>query len=155
MGDDLQVEPGQSPGGAVARELLGEIQHRLGFVPPFFEAAANHPKVLQELWRQTLAAYLENPLPELFKEKVAAALGRHCSVPYCLMCHSCALRPLGLAGDGIVRLLQSALPGDADIQAALDTLASIKAPIDVSEAGSAQENAVIVLACAVYAQDHL
>jgi sigma-B regulation protein RsbU (phosphoserine phosphatase) len=155
MGDDLRVEPGQSPGGAVARELLGEIQHRLGFVPPFFEAAANHPKVLQELWRQTLAAYLENPLPELFKEKVAAALGRHCSVPYCLMCHSCALRPLGLAGDGIVRLLRGALPGDEEVRAALALATPESLSGDPLTAGSPVDDAVIVLACAIYAAGHL
>ena len=55
-------------------EIRNEIENQFGFFPPFFEPAMATPGVLESLWQQTLAAYVENPIPELFKEKLAAYL---------------------------------------------------------------------------------
>jgi sigma-B regulation protein RsbU (phosphoserine phosphatase) len=144
---------GQTAEDSRVRAIVDQIEDRLGFVPPFFEPATQYPTVLENLWHQTVFAYLDNPLPALFKEKVAAALGRNCAVPYCLMCHSCALRPLGVHGGEIVRLLRDALPGDDEIAAALKQVAPV-AP-GVPAPGSPIESAVIVLACAIYSRNHL
>ena len=51
-----------------------EIEDCFGFFPPFFEPALATPTVLLSLWQQTQWAYLHNPLPALFKEKLAALL---------------------------------------------------------------------------------
>ncbi|HET6343686.1 MAG TPA: hypothetical protein VFH51_02090, partial [Myxococcota bacterium] len=88
--------------------MLRRIRRRLGSVPPFFASAVDTPAVLAELWRQTETAYLDNPLPGLFKEKVGVLLSRYGSVPYCLFCHVASMRPLGLDGDDIVGLLSDA-----------------------------------------------
>ncbi len=88
------------------RSIGAEIESRLGFIPPFFEAAFGLPRVLENLWYQTKTAYLDNPLPDLFKEKLAALLARDCQVSYCLVCHT-SLDPethkIFLVGISVVR----------------------------------------------------
>lgn len=90
-----------------AQTIKTEIIEKFGFFPPFFEPALTSPLVLENLWQQTLSAYLNNPLPDLFKEKLAALLARYCMVPYCLLCHSSSLRPLGMSSVEILELLQA------------------------------------------------
>lgn len=90
-----------------AEQIRAEIEARFGFFPPFFAPALDSPQVLENLWRQTVSAYLDNPLAPLFKEKLNALLSRFCDVPYCLVCHSCALRPLGVSPGDVLALLES------------------------------------------------
>lgn len=91
-------------------EIKLEIESQMGFFPPFFEPAFDSPVILENLWQQTLNGYIKNPLPELFKEQLAASLARYCSVPYCLLCHSSALRPLGMGSSDVLCLLQQEPP---------------------------------------------
>lgn len=132
-------------------EVLQEIRARLHFVPPFFSPALDNPPVLENLWQQTKSAYLDNPLPALFKEKLAALLGRRCEVPYCLMCHTCTLRPLGMGGNAVVELLSRQLSGAAQVFAALDRFESTTEQIDFPVASESTEQDLFVLVDAVYA----
>ncbi|MBD1834624.1 PAS domain S-box protein [Cyanobacteria bacterium FACHB-472] len=91
-------------------EIKAEIEGKFGFFPPFFEPALDTPQILENLWQQTLSAYVNNPLPSLFKEKLFAYLSRYCSVPYCIVCHSCALRPLGMTAKELLKLLETPPP---------------------------------------------
>jgi hypothetical protein len=118
---------GAGPGRS-ADAIVAEIRARFGFVPPFFEPALQTPAVLENLWQQTLSAYVENPLPALFKEKLFAYLSRYCAVPYCIVCHSCALRPLGMRAGDVLRLLE-APPRVDGIAAQLTLLAAQPAPL--------------------------
>ena len=88
-------------------QIRVEIESRFGFFPPFFEPALGSPQILDNLWRQTLSAYIDNPFSPLFKEKLNALLSRYCTVPYCMICHSSALRPLGLSAGEVLALLES------------------------------------------------
>ncbi len=88
-------------------QIREEIEERFGFFPPFFVPALDTPEVLENLWQQTLSAYVLNPLPALFKEQLFAYLSRYCSVPYCVVCHSCALRPLGMSAREVLELIAS------------------------------------------------
>ena len=150
MGHQATNLPG-SVTSSESTDLLGAIEARLGFVPPFFEPAIPHPDVLENLWHQTRTAYLDNPLPALFKEKIAAVLAGNCAVPYCLMCHSCALRPLGLPGDGIVRLLRMSRPTQAEVEASMVRLARLQHLAASGIAASVWEDDLLRLATAVYA----
>jgi hypothetical protein len=125
-----------------ARAIVAEIRARFGFVPPFFEPAFETAPVLDNLWRQTMSAYIDNPLPALFKEKLFAYLSRYCAAPYCIVCHSCALRPLGMTAAEVIQLLEGPRR-EPDITAALTLLAAEPRPIaEWPTAGSALDTAL-------------
>jgi len=109
------------------KQIKAEIEKRFGFFPPFFEPALKTPAVLENLWQQTLSAYVNNPIPNLFKERLFAYLSRYCSIPYCIVCHSCALRPLGMKAEEVLKLIQEPGPaGEVDIKKHLKKLSSTK-----------------------------
>lgn len=87
--------------------LRQEIEGKLGFFPPFFEPALSTPDVLQTLWGETLHGYLDNPIPARLKIRISTRLSRYCAIPYCLVCHSCELRALGVASPDILALLEA------------------------------------------------
>jgi PAS domain S-box-containing protein len=93
-----------------SQRLVTEIEEKFGFFPPFFSPALQTPQVLENLWQQTCSTYVDNPLPALFKEKLSAYLSRFCPVPYCLVCHSCSLRELGMQAREILALLEMTPP---------------------------------------------
>ena len=93
-----------------ADTIKDEIKQRLGFLPSFFAPAFCAPDILENIWQQTISAYLDNMLPALFKEKLLVCLGRSCRVPYFVVFHSCALRSLGITGSQVLALLESPLP---------------------------------------------
>ncbi|MBD1920982.1 GAF domain-containing protein [Microcoleus sp. FACHB-831] len=109
--------------GRNSEQIRAEIEAKFGFIPPFFEPAAQTPQVLENLWQQTLSAYVNNPLPALFKEKLSAYLSRFCAVAYCMVCHSCTLRPLGLNAKEVLQLLEAPLPIEMDVDEHLRRLA--------------------------------
>jgi PAS domain S-box-containing protein len=90
-----------------SQQIRAEIEARFGFFPPFFEPALPLPTVLEGLWQQTLTAYVTNPLPASFKEKLFAYLSRYCAVPYCVVCHGCALRSLDVTAQELLTLLKT------------------------------------------------
>ena len=90
-----------------SEQIRAEIVGRFSFFPPFFQPALATPQVLDNLWRQTLSAYVDNPLSALFKEKLNAVLSRYCVVPYCMIVHSAALRPLGMTAREVLALLDA------------------------------------------------
>jgi len=138
-----------APFNRTSQQIRAEIQSKFGFVPPFFEPAEHTPQVLENLWQQTLSAYVNNPLPALFKEKLSAYLSRFCAVPYCMICHSCTLRPLGLTAQQILELLEAPPPLDADIDKHLRILA---APTDFLMDGVALNTAIeeALLHCSIF-----
>jgi PAS domain S-box-containing protein len=107
----------------VSTQIIKEIEKKIGFFPSFLAPAIATPQVLDSLWQQTLSAYINNPLPSLFKEKVFAYLSQYCSVPYFLICHSCVLRSLGMTAKEIFNLIQLSSPkNESDLRSELNTL---------------------------------
>lgn len=130
--------------------ILASIERSFGFVPPFFEPAIDTPDVLDNLWHQTRTAYVDNPLPALFKEMLSAYLSRYCSISYCLVCHSCTLRPLGMSGPDVLRLLQTPVLTDVEARALIVLLDEGAGAPSLPAPGSSQEAAVIRLSSAIY-----
>jgi PAS domain S-box-containing protein/AhpD family alkylhydroperoxidase len=128
-----------------------EIEGRCGFFPSFFAPALPTPGVLEQLWRQALTAYLDNPLPARFKERLFAYLSRLRSCTYCVVCHSCELRELGLSSRAIFDLLEPLL-GDAPSSAA--HLLGASGPLaQWPPAGSQEEARIVGLAAHAFMQD--
>ncbi len=131
-----------------SEEIVAEIEDKFGFFPPFFSPALENPQVLENLWQQTLSAYACSPLPAVFKEKLSAYLSRFCAVPYCMICHSCALRPLGAKGGEILALLAAPPPVAADIDKHLEKLRELAAgAVKWPESNSELEDSL--LGCAI------
>lgn len=132
-----------------SEQIQIEIQNNFGFVPPFFEAAFQNLQVLENLWQQTLFAYILNPFSPLFKEKLSAYLSRYCPVPYCLVCHSCSLRPLGMNGREVLQLLSSPPPTAIEIDFHLNVLRTHKSELNVlTNLNSVLEESL--LRCAIF-----
>jgi hypothetical protein len=52
-------------------ETLGEcVEQRFGIVPNFFRLAPETPEITEKLWRFAQAAYLDNLLPSVLKERL-------------------------------------------------------------------------------------
>jgi two-component sensor histidine kinase len=93
-------------------------------VPSFFASAPDAPEVIQKLWSFAEAAYLNNPIPSLLKERLFVYLSRFCEVRYCLIRHCAFLLGHGnSAGDRtakaqtpeeVIRLLKTAPPWRRD-----------------------------------------
>ncbi len=56
--------------------LESRIQARLGVLPNFFRLASETPDIIEKLWGFAEAAYLDNPLPSIFKERLFVHLSR-------------------------------------------------------------------------------
>src|SRR5471030_836657 len=104
--------------------LENEIAKRFGVLPNFFGLASSDPQITANLWGFAQFAYLDNPLPSLFKERLFVYLSRFCDVRYCIARHLGFLVGLGHpAGDStcppqtieaVLPLLRYTLPhGDA------------------------------------------
>ncbi|MCP6758478.1 MAG: hypothetical protein NHB32_06825 [Fischerella sp. CENA71] len=80
--------------------LHKEIEERFGVLPNFFRLASDTPEVTVNLWRFARFAYLDSPLPSLFKERLFVYLSRFCEVRYFIARHVGFLVGLGYpAGD--------------------------------------------------------
>jgi PAS domain S-box-containing protein len=98
------------------REVLGCF----GVMPNFFCSASAAPGLIEELWAFAKSAYIDSPLPSLFKERLFAHLSRFCEVRYCIIRHVGFLIGEGRpAGDPkarpetieqVITLLQRSLP---------------------------------------------
>ena len=64
-----------------------EVEVRFGLVPNFFCTATAAPGLIDELWAFAKSAYLDSPLPSLFKERLFVYLSRFCPVRYCIVRH--------------------------------------------------------------------
>lgn len=135
-----------------SQEIQAEIQATLGFVPPFFGPAFQNPQVLENLWQQTLIAYLHNPLPALFKEKLSAYLSRFCAIPYCMICHSCSLHSMGMKGIEVLQLLVTPPPLEAEIEQHLAILAAHSEAVQNWMVNPALEESILY--CAIYIAWH-
>src|SRR5262249_47294924 len=126
-----------------SEQIKAEIERLFGIFPSFFHPVLDTPETLESLWQQTLVAYVNNPLPPVFKEKVFARLSRYCPAPYCVVTHSCLMRFLGQSAGEIWRVLERPAPtSDADIEGPLHALAAAASPLLVwPEPGSQLEEA--------------
>jgi len=152
----------ESVGNSVL-ELEKRVGGRFGVLPNFFRLAPETPEITEKLWGFAQAAYLDNPLPSLFKERLFVHLSRFCAVRYCIARHTGFLIGLGRpAGDEraraqsvveVVSLLQRPFPHGRELELRLSLCASCPAPlVEMPAADSQVEEAIFVLAGHVFLQ---
>jgi PAS domain S-box-containing protein len=142
-------------------ELEERVEERFGVLPNFFRLAPEAPEIIEKLWGFAQVAYLDNPLPSVFKERLFVHLSRFCAVRYCIARHAGFLVGLGRpAGDptvrtqsitDVVQLLRRPFPRGQELQSVLSLCAACPAPITEMPSPSMQmEDAIFVLAAHVF-----
>jgi two-component sensor histidine kinase len=121
-------------------DLEREIAARFGLVPNFFRSAPEAPSVVRNLWLFARSAYLDAPIPTLFKERLFVYLSRFCEARYCITRHAGFLLGLGRAAgdpdappmtiDQVIRLLQRPVPTEERVSGALARLEALSEEID-------------------------
>jgi signal transduction histidine kinase/ActR/RegA family two-component response regulator len=116
------------------------ITARFGTCPSLFRVAPDAPQITQALWDHAQAAYLDNPLPSLFKERLFVYLSRFCETRYCVARHFGFLiglgRPAGdhrcapMAVDRAMELLVRPLPARESLDPLIRLLEDHDQPID-------------------------
>jgi len=124
-----------SPKPSLDANFLSEVAERFGVLPHLFRSAATAPGLTAELWRFTRGAYLDSPLPSVFKERLCVHLSRFCAARYCIVRHAGFLMGLGRpAGDAqaphasvqdVVALVDRRVPDVSSLGGALARLVAI------------------------------
>jgi hypothetical protein len=117
-----------------------EVEKRFRLVPNFFVSAPAAPEIVERLWTFAVAAYLDNPIPTLFKERLFVFLSRFCPARYCIARHCGFLVGLGhSAGDPaamaqtieqVIKLLQTPPPWRRDLEPIYRSLEAMNGPVD-------------------------
>jgi hypothetical protein len=150
-----------SRGSSEAADLAKRVEGRFGVLPNFFRLAPETPDITEKLWGFAQAAYLDNPLPSIFKERLFVHLSRFCAVRYCITRHVGFLVGLGRpSGDpnvptqsvaDVVRLLRRPFPRGEELQSRLSLCAASPAPLaEMPTPDTDMEDAVFVLAGHVF-----
>lgn len=143
--------------------LENEIAQRFGILPNFFRLASIDPTIASNLWGFAQFAYLNNPLPSLFKERLFVYLSRFCEVRYCIARHVGFLAGLGYpAGDSsclpqrvadILPLLRRPLPHGENLLPHFAVCAGLDSPgSSFPEPDSPGEQALFACATHVFLQ---
>jgi PAS domain S-box-containing protein len=146
-----------------AQELQRRVNERFGVLPNFFRLSPETPEITEKLWGFAQAAYLDNPLPSVFKERLFVHLSRFCAVRYCIARHTGFLIGLGRpAGDkhaqaesaiDVVRLLRRPFPRGPELQSRLLFCAQYPAPlVEMPEADTQMEDGIFSLASHLFLQ---
>src|ERR1700733_10836558 len=135
----MAQDPNFASAGTDVPALDKSIEERLGVLPNFFRLASETPEIIEKLWGFAQAAYLDNPLPSVFKERLFVHLSRFCVVRYCIARHVGFLVGLGRpAGDpnartqtvaDVVQLLRRPFPRGQELQPLLALCAACPAPV--------------------------
>jgi hypothetical protein len=129
---------------AIALGILGpfhrDVTRRFGLIPNFFVSAPDAPEIVEKLWEFAKSAYLDNPIPALFKERLFVFLSRFCQVRYCIVRHCGFLVGYGHpSGDAwaqaqtieqALKLLRTPPPWRRPIEPIYEALAAFRTAID-------------------------
>ncbi|MBO0723487.1 MAG: histidine kinase, partial [Blastocatellia bacterium] len=143
--------------------LQTRIENRFGVLPNFYRIDSGSPAVVESLWDFARFAYLDNPLPSLFKERLFVYLSRIRKVSYCIARHAGFLAGRGYPSgddrcpiqtiDEIVRLLRRPFPRAEHLEPHLSTLAAYQAPLaELPGPDSVLEETIFACATHVFLQ---
>jgi PAS domain S-box-containing protein len=148
---------------STASDLQRRVNERFGVLPNFFRLSPETLEITEKLWGFAQAAYLDNPLPSVFKERLFVHLSRFCAVRYCIARHTGFLIGLGRpAGDkdaraesvgDVVKLLRRPLPRGPELESRLSFCAQCPAPlVEIPTADTLMEDRLFSLAGHVFLQ---
>lgn len=139
-----------------------EVASRFGLVPNFFASAPDAPEIIEKLWDFAKSAYLDNPIPAVFKERLFTYLSRFCEVRYCIARHCGFLLGNGhSSGDPsatphtveqAIRLLMKPTPWQRDNDAILSALESAPVAAEWPQPDTDLEDQLFSAASLVFVQ---
>jgi len=146
-----------------ASDLEGRVNDRFGVLPNFFRLSPETPEITEKLWGFAQAAYLDNPLPSVFKERLFVHLSRFCAARYCIARHTGFLIGFGRpAGDkdaraesveDAVKLLRRPIPRGSELKSRLSFCSKCPAPlVEMPAADTQMEDGLFSLATHVFLQ---
>ena len=140
-----------------------DATHRFGLVPEFFVSAPDAPEILERLWDFAKAAYIGNPMPSVFKERLFVFLSRFCAVRYCIIRHCGFLIGYGHASgdpsaapqtiEQAIALLKTTPPWRRPLEPVFRTLGQVRQSIDWPPPGDVMEDGIFAL-CALIFVEH-
>lgn len=160
----MDGEQALSPTPIFREPLLEErIRARFGVVPNFYRLSSETPAIPSEVWGFAQAAYLDNPLPSLFKERLLVYVSRFCEARYYVARHVGYLVGLGRpSGDrhapiqpvaDVVQLLKRPFLRGEELRSLLALYSKAATPLDeLPPAGSDTEEALFAFAAHVFLQ---
>jgi two-component sensor histidine kinase len=144
------------------QDFAQEVTSRFGLMPSFFLSAEEAPEMVERLWDFAKAAYLDNPIPSLFKERLFVYLSRFCEVRYCITRHCAFLLGYGHAAgdrqvrkqtiDEVIALLKMVPPWQRDAEETFKPLEALSAPIGWPEPGTPAEYSLFSAATIIFVQ---
>jgi hypothetical protein len=151
---------------ALALSTLGpfyrDVTWRFGLIPNFFMSAPDAPEIVEKLWDFAKSAYLDNPIPSLFKERLFVFLSRFCRVRYCIVRHCGFLVGYGhSSGDAsaapqtieqALKLLTVPPPWRRELEPIYGSLAALKTPIDWPDPDSELEDWVFAVSALIFVE---
>src|SRR6202163_1726782 len=146
-----------------APDLQRRGNERVGVISNLFPPSPKTPGITEKLWGFAQAAFLDNPLPSVFKERLFVYLSRFCAVRYCIARHTGFLIGLGRpAGDkdaraesvvDVVKLLRRPIPRGPELKSRLSFCSKCPAPlIEMPTADTQMEDGLFSLASHVFLQ---
>jgi len=139
-----------------------DITKRFGLVPNFFMSAPDAPEIVEKLWDFAKSAYLDNPIPSLFKERLFVFLSRFCQIRYCIVRHCGFLVGYGHAsGDAsappqsieqVLKLLRVLPPWRREIEPIYQRLAALTTPADWPEPETEIEDCIFAAAAVIFVE---
>jgi hypothetical protein len=139
-----------------------EVSRRFGLVPNFFMSAPDAPEIVEKLWDFAKSAYLENPIPSLFKERLFVFLSRFCQVRYCIVRHCGFLAGYGhSSGDAeaapqtieqALKLLKAPPPWRRPLDPIYEGLTALKTPIDWPDPDSEAEDWIFAASAVIFVE---
>jgi PAS domain S-box-containing protein len=159
----LEEKRGGSRVASEGTQLEQRVKDRFGVLPNFFRLTPANPEISENLWGFAQFAYLDNPLPALFKERLFVYLSRFCEVRYCIARHMGFLVGLGRPSadaqcpvqtvEQVVHLLKLPFARGEELARLFSLCATYEKPlVDLPPADSELECAVFALASHVFLQ---
>ena len=153
----------RQPSGIKNDSIQAQVERRFGVLPNFFGLAMDNPEITANLWGFACFAYLDNPLPSLFKERLFVYVSRFCDMRYCIARHVGFLVGLGHAsGDAqcapqsveeVVRLICRPFPRGKDLEPLTARCAACDSPLaEMPAPDSPMEHAIFACASHVFVQ---
>jgi hypothetical protein len=150
----------------IALGMLGplhrEVSQRFGLIPNFFMSAPDAPEIVEKLWDFAKSAYLDSPIPALFKERLFVFLSQFCQVRYCIVRHCGFLIGYGYAsGDALaarrtieqaLKLLETPPPWRRPLEPIYERLEAFRTVIDWPDPESDAEDSLFAMSALIFVE---